>query len=145
MSEANFAEFQKAAAQLEQLGDRKLVLGMRRDLRALAKPVGDRIVEAIADAMPKRGGLAERVRSQGRVSVLINLRSGVRIQLANRGGMYMGAFESGTIRHPVYGNRKAWVSQQVPGGKGAEAFAKEADGLATAVADHVTETARRAL
>ena len=145
MSEANFAEFQKAAAQLEQLGDRKLVLGMRRDLRALAKPVGDRIVEAIADAMPKRGGLSERVRSQGRVSVLINLRSGVRIQLANRGGMYMGAFESGTIRHPVYGNRKAWVSQQVPGGKGAEAFAKEADGLATAVADHVTETARRAL
>jgi len=145
MSEANFAEFQKAAAQLEQLGDRKLVLGMRRDLRALAKPVGDRIVEAIADAMPKRGGLAERVRSQGRVSVLINLRSGVRIQLANRGGMYMGAFESGTIRHPVYGNRKAWVSQQVPGGKGAEAFAKEADGLAAAVADHVTETARRAL
>ena len=95
--------------------------------------------------MPKRGGLAERVRSQGRVSVLINLRSGVRIQLANRGGMYMGAFESGTIRHPVYGNRKAWVSQQVPGGKGAESFAKEADGLATAVADHVTETARRAL
>lgn len=145
MSEANFAEFQKAAAQLEQLGDRKLVLGMRRDLRALAKPVGDRIVEAIADAMPKRGGLAERVRSQGRVSVLINLRSGVRIQLANKSGLYMGAFESGTIRHPVYGNRKAWVSQQVPGGKGAEAFAKEADGLATAVADHVTETARRAL
>ena len=145
MTEANFSEFQKAGAQLLELGDRKLVLGMRRDLRALAKPVGDRIVEAIADAMPKRGGLAERVRSQGRVSVLINLRSGVRIQLANRGGMYMGAFESGTIRHPVYGNRKAWVSQQVPGGKGAEAFAKEADGLATAVADHVTETARRAL
>ena len=145
MSEANFAEFQKAAAQLEQLGDRKLVLGMRRDLRALAKPVGDRIVEAIADAMPKRGGLSERVRSQGRVSLLVDLRRGVRIQLANKAGMYMGAFESGTIRHPVYGNRKAWVSQQVPGGKGAEVFAKEADGLATAVADHVTETARRAL
>ena len=145
MSEANFAEFQKAGAQLLELGDRKLVLGMRRDLRALAKPVGDRIVEAIADAMPKRGGLSERVRSQGRVSLLVDLRRGVRIQLANKAGMYMGAFESGTIRHPVYGNRKAWVSQQVPGGKGAEAFAKEADGLATAVADHVTETARRAL
>ena len=141
----NFEEFRKAGARLAEFGDRKLVLSMRRDLRALAKPVGDKIVEAIAGAMPKRGGLAERVRSQGRVSVLINLRSGVRIQLANRGGMYMGAFEDGTIRHPVYGNRKAWVAQQVPGGKGAEAFAKEADGLATAVADHVTETARGAL
>lgn len=145
MTEANFAEFQRAGARLAEFGDRQLVLSMRRDLRALAKPVGDKIVGAIAGAMPKRGGLAERVRSQGRVSVLINLRSGVRIQLANRGGMYMGAFEDGTIRHPVYGNRKAWVAQQVPGGKGAEAFAKEADGLATAVADHVTETARGAL
>lgn len=141
----NFEEFRKAGAQLQELGDRKLVLSMRRDLRALAKPVGDRIVEAIADAMPKRGGLAERVRSQGRVSLLVDLRRGVRIQLSNKAGLYMGAFESGTIRHPVYGNRRAWVSQQVPGGKGAEAFAKEADGLATAVADHVTETARRAL
>ena len=75
MAEANFAEFQKAAAQLEQLGDRKLVLSMRRDLRALGKPVGDAMIEAIAGAMPKRGGLAERVRSQGRVSVLINLRN----------------------------------------------------------------------
>ena len=145
MSEANFAEFQKAAAQLEQLGDRKLVLSMRRDLRALGKPVGDKVLEAIAAEMPKRGGLAARIRAQGRVSVLVNLRSGVRIQLANKGGMYMGQFEGGTIRHPVYGNRKAWVAQQVSGGKGAEAFAKEADGLATAVADRVAEAARGAL
>ena len=141
----NFEEFRKAGARLAEFGDRKLVLEVRRDLRTLGKPIGEKVLEAIAAEMPKGGGLAERVRSQGRVSVLINLRSGVRIQLANRGGMYMGAFESGTIRHPVYGNRKAWVSQQVPGGKGAEAFAKEADGLAAAVADHVTETARRAL
>lgn len=144
MTEANFSEFQKAGAQLLELGDRKLVLGMRRDLRALGKPVGDRVLEAIAAEMPKRGGLAARIRAQGRVSVLVNLRTGVRIQLANR-GMYMGQFEGGTIRHPVYGHTKTWVAQFVPSGVGAEAFAKEADGLAAAVADHVTETARRAL
>jgi len=145
VTEVHLEDFQKAGKRLQEFGDRKLVLAMRKDLRAVAKPVGDAMIEAIAGAMPKRGGLAERVRSQGRVSLLVDLRRGVRIQLANKAGMYMGAFESGTIRHPVYGNRKAWVSQQVPGGKGAEAFAKEADGLATAVADHVTETARRAL
>ena len=145
MTEANFSEFQKTGAQLLELGDRKLVLGMRRDLRALGKPVGDMVLEAIAAEMPKRGGLAARIRAQGRVSVLVNLRTGVRIQLANRGGMYMGQFEGGTIRHPVYGHTKTWVAQFVPSGVGAEAFAKEADGLATAVADHVTETARRAL
>ena len=141
----NFEEFRKAGARLAELGDRKMVLGMRRDLRALGKPVGDKVLEAIAAEMPKRGGLAARIRAQGRVSVLVNLRTGVRIQLANRGGMYMGQFEGGTIRHPVYGHTKTWVAQFVPSGVGAEAFAKEADGLATAVADHVTETARRAL
>ena len=50
--------------------------------------------------MPKGGGLAARIRAQGRVSLLVNLRTGVRIQLANKGGMYMGQFEGGTIRHP---------------------------------------------
>ena len=141
----NFEEFRKAGARLAEFGDRKLVLGMRRDLRALGKPVGDKVLEAIAAEMPKRGGLAARIRAQGRVSVLVNLRTGVRIQLANRGGMYMGQFEGGTIRHPVYGHTKTWVAQFVPSGVGAEAFAKEADGLAAAVADHVTETARGAL
>lgn len=141
----NFEEFRKAGARLQEFGDRKLVLAMRRDLRQLAKPVGDRVLEAIADAMPKRGGLAERVRAQGRVSLLVNLRSGVRIQLANRRGMYMGAFESGTIRHPLFGLRKHWYAQTVPGSKGAEAFAKEADALGEAVAQRVIETARSTL
>ena len=145
MSEVNLEEFRKAGGDLLQLADRKLVLSMRRDLREIAKPVGGRVIEAIAEVMPKRGGLAQRIRSQGRVSLLVDLRRGVRIQLANRGGMYMGQFEGGTIRHPVYGHTKTWVAQFVPSGVGAEAFAKEADGLATAVADHVTETARRAL
>ena len=145
MTEANFSEFQKAGAQLLELGDRKLVLGMRRDLRALGKPVGDKVLEAIAAEMPKRGGLAARIRAQGRMSVLVNLRTGVRIQLANKGGMYMGQVEGGTIRHPVYGHAKKWVAQFVPSGAGAEAFAKEADALAVAVADRVAEAARGAL
>ena len=145
MSEVNLEEFRKAGGDLLQLADRKLVLSMRRDLREIAKPVGGRIVEAIAEVMPKRGGLAQRIRAQGRVSVLVNLRTGVRIQLANRGGMYMGQFEGGTIRHPVYGHAKKWVAQFVPSGAGAEAFAKEADALAVAVADRVAEATRGAL
>ena len=145
MTEVHLEDFQRAGKRLQEFGDRKLILAMRKDLRAVAKPVGDAMIEAIAGAMPKRGGLAERVRSQGRVSVLINLRSGVRIQLANRGGMYMGAFEDGTVRHPVYGNRKAWVAQTVPGNKGAEEFAKHADTMAAELAAKVEQTARSTL
>ena len=141
----NYEEFQKAGAWLAEFGDRKLVLEVRRDLRTLGKPIGEKVLEAIAAEMPKGGGLAARIRAQGRVSLLVNLRTGVRIQLANKGGMYMGQFEGGTIRHPVYGHAKKWVAQFVPSGAGAEAFAKEADALAVAVADRVAEAARGAL
>lgn len=143
--EVQLGEFREAGAKLLDLGDRKLVLGMRRDLREIAKPVGDRLVGAIADAMPKRGGLAARIRAEGRVSLLVDLRRGVRIQLANNKGMRMGGFEDGEIRKPTFGNRKVWRTQSVPANKGAEQFEKEADALATQVADKVTETIRRAL
>ena len=145
MTEVHLEDFQRAGKRLQEFGDRKLVLAMRKDLRAVAKPVGDAMIEAIAGAMPKRGGLAERVRSQGRVSLLVDLRRGVRIQLANRAGMYMGAFESGTVRHPVYGNHKAWVAQTVPGNKGAEEFAKHADTMAAELAAKVEQNARSTL
>ena len=98
--EVRTEEYRKEAAKLLGPDNKKVVLEMRRDLRAAAKPVGDRILAAIADAMPKGGGLADKVRSQGRVSLLVDLRRGVKIQLANKLGMRMGPFEDGSIRHP---------------------------------------------
>lgn len=143
--DARMTEFVQAGAKLLDVADRQLVLSMRRDLRALAKPASERVLNALADAMPKRGGLADRIRSQGRISLLVDLRRGVRVQMSNKAGMYMGAFESGTIRHPVWGNRKVWRPQQVPGGAGWEQFQKESPVLADQVVAKVTETVRRAL
>lgn len=138
-------QFKEAGAKLQELGDKELVLSMRRELRTVGKPVGDRVINAIADRMPRRGGLAERIRSQGRVSMLVDLRRGVRVQLANKAGMFMGAFESGTIRHPVFGNRKTWKAQRVPGGAGAEQMAKEVEALRDEVAGVVLRTVADAL
>ena len=59
----NFEEFRKAGARLAEFGDRKLVLEVRRDLRTLGKPIGEKVLEAIAAEMPKGGGLAARVPS----------------------------------------------------------------------------------
>ena len=148
--EARLDEFKKAGAKLQELADRQLVLSMRRDLRTLAKPVSERVLNALADAMPHRGGLSDRIKAQGRISLLINLKSGVRIQLSNKAGMFMGQFESGTIRHPIPwitgGNGKhPWVPQKVPANAGLHQFEKEADTLGAQVAEKVTETMRRAL
>ncbi|PKQ24263.1 MAG: hypothetical protein CVT65_03850 [Actinobacteria bacterium HGW-Actinobacteria-5] len=144
--EARLDEFKKAGAKLQELADRKLVLSMRRDLRTLAKPVSERVLNALADAMPHGGGLSDRIKSQGRASVLINLKSGVRIQLSNKAGMFMGQFEKGSIRHPVFG---VWLPgqkpQTVPANAGMQQFEKEADELGAQVSEKVTETMRRAL
>jgi hypothetical protein len=37
-------------------------------------------------------------------------------------GWDLEAIESGTIRHPVYGNRSTWVQQEVPAHVATEAF-----------------------
>ena len=132
---------------------------MRRAVREAARPVitdmkstiGSNSMAAYGkgvhayDGPSGPGGITAKMQKNIRIRV-----SGgkVRIYVPAAGsiGKIAASIDAGKPwRHPVMGNRKAWVSQDVPGGKGAEAFAKEADGLATAVADHVTETARRAL
>ena len=126
--------------------DRKVVADMRKELRTASKPAGDRILNAIADKLPKRGGLADLVRNRGRATILVDLRRGVRIQLSNRAGVYVGAFEAGYVRHPVFGRRRDWVLQQVlSAGAGAAQFEREADELQKQVVAVVTETARREL
>jgi hypothetical protein len=138
-------EFRTVAAELAG-AERAVVLALRRELRAVGKPVGQRIVEAYGDAMPSGGGFADRVRSLARVSVLTDLRKGVRIQVANRGGVWMGGPESGALRHPVWGRRKGrWATTKVPAGVGAKAFEAEADHVRDEVVAAVTRSIRTEL
>ena len=138
-------EFQELAVALKG-ADKEVLKGLRKELRSKGKPAGDRILEAIAERLPKRGGLADLVRTRGRATILLDLRSGVRIQLANRAGIYMGAFEAGYVRHPVWGNRKHWVLQQVLSkNAGAEQFEAEAEELTPAVAEAMADALRRTL
>lgn len=143
--EVHTEQFRAAGQKLLALDDRKLVLATRKEIRTAAKPAGDRMLSAIADVMPKRGGLADLIRTKGRISILVDMRRGVRIQLANRTGVFMGPFESGTIRHPVFGNRKTWRAQSVPGGRGTEQFEKEVEALQPQIVTAVEKAVRGAL
>lgn len=120
-------DFREAGAKL-QAGERKIVLGVRRELRAAGKPVGQAVSDAIGNAMPARGGLRARLLSQTRVNLLVDMRKGVSIKLATA-GMFMSQFEKGTIRHPPPGGRGPWIAQSVPAGKGGQEFVRHADEL----------------
>ena len=130
--------------------DKKIQLALRRELRVVGKPVGLKILEAYGNDMPHKGGLAAYLLARGRVSILTDLKRGVRIQLANSGGMFMEQFEEGSIRHPIpwipkRGNKEVkhpWRPQSVPKGVGRKAFEAQADSLRLRVLETLTQTIR---
>lgn len=143
--EVDTEEWKREAVKL--LGaERRIVLDMRKELRAIGKPVGQAILEAYGHAMPHKGGLAERILDRGRVSILTDLRRGVRIQISNKLGMYMEQFEKGQVRHPVFGR---WLPgqkpQKVPAGVGGKKFEEQADAMRKRVLDTLSHTLERQL
>ena len=133
-------EYRELAGQLKG-AEKPILAAMRKEMRVAGKPAGERTLDAIAAAMPNRGGLSALVKSRGSVSVQVN-RTGVRLQLANRAGLFMGQFEAGLVRHPVWGRwLRGQAPQPVPGNKGAEQFESEADGLTDAVVAAMTRAA----
>lgn len=95
--------------------DRTLLLAMRRNLRGLARPAAAAVQAEERRVLPKRGGLNERVASTPiGVRITAGTRSaGVRLVQGKKvlPGFVGGENDTGTIRHPVYGNRKKWVEQ----------------------------------
>lgn len=95
--------------------DRALWLATARNLRAIAKPAAAAVQAEERRVLPKRGGLNERVAST-KIGVRVTTGSrsaGVRLVQGKKvvPGFMGGENDTGTIRHPVYGNRKKWVAQ----------------------------------
>lgn len=107
---------------------------INKALRTAASPVGiDTLVEA-SSKFPSRGGLRDSIRSGkatatgalvSRGSVRSsNMNVSIRLTVKGQDGkkFSLGFMNSGTIRHPVFGNRNVWVSQQVPADAFTDAF-----------------------
>jgi hypothetical protein len=105
----------RGAEQLVALSKRLTAMGqsglrdeLRRGLRDAAKPAGPAVRRAALDTLPKKGGLNRRVADQ--VSPVVkDMPAGVRLIL-DRGSR---TIDRGTVRHPVFGDRKRWVNEHV--------------------------------
>lgn len=92
--------------------------GLRRELyrgiQRASKPLRAEAQQAARRELPQRGGLAAEV---GRAKFSTRTRAGrnpgVSIQAK---GEAVRSTDRGFIRHPVFGNREVWVTQQVPPG-----------------------------
>lgn len=102
------------AKDLRRVGDKDLKKQMNRALRAATKPAIAETRKFARDLLPRRGGLNERVaRSRFRTKIRTGANPSVRITAT---GLDARLNSQGRDRHPVYGNRDAWVEQKVKPG-----------------------------
>lgn len=83
-----------------------------RGLNSVSKPVRESMVDAIADALPRRGGLAEQMQAKvrSRTSAKGGKYAGVSIRFASQ-GYDIRTLTGARLKHPVFGNRGVWVEQ----------------------------------
>ena len=109
-------------------------------IRDGAKPVTAAVKANALAVLPNRGGLAALV-SKSSVRVQTNTsagKAGVRIVAKNAKNIY--GMDQGRLRHPVFGNRTAWVEQSVPPGW----FTKPIEASAETFRGHIIQAIDRA-
>jgi len=111
------AQLAALAVSLKATGDKTLRRELLRGLKSGADPLVKKVAEAARSQLPHGGGLNEQVAGQ---KVKVQVRTGARTA-----GVRMtttapdtSQTDSGFVRHPVFGDRKKWVVQQIPAAKG---------------------------
>jgi len=107
----------EVAAKLK-AADATLWKATRRNFVVAVAPARPAIRASARATLPRRGGLNEWVaKSSITTSVLTGTRTaGVRLRVRKGGHDLADLDRDGTVRHPVFGNRQVWASQQVPSG-----------------------------
>lgn len=93
--------------------------GLKRELRSSlvreTKPVRAEMRQAIAPALPKRGGLAADVQGSTRFTAAVGTTANPSVRIKARGRRSIRRMNAtGTFRHPVFGRRDTWVTQYAP-------------------------------
>jgi hypothetical protein len=110
-------EFAAVAKALKQAGEKDLQKELRAAIQRAAEPMVDTVRDQVAQYLPDRYAavlapalkVGQSWRTGGSVTglVLTGYAKG------KRSRRYVKAINAGILRHPVYGNRAAWVAQQV--------------------------------
>jgi hypothetical protein len=134
----------EVAAQLKAAGDRELRRDLLRGIQRAGKPLKAAAREGALRNLPSTGGLNEFV-ADAKVSVRTRSAGrnpGVRLT-GKKSGHDLQAIDRGRVRHPVFGNRRAWVNQSVRAGWWTEALQDAAPKVRQELVEVVEDIARR--
>lgn len=142
------AQFEKVAHRLKDLGDKDLTKALRQGIKKATEPIRLDVQQAATRDLPKRGGLNRWVAASN-FSVSTTTGKTPRVRLTgkrkNAGGKQsdLAALDRGQLRHPVFGNRKVWVLQQVRPGWFSKTVNSDIDNVRSEVNAAVEDVARR--
>lgn len=114
-------DFLRLSKALKHAGQTELRKELHKGMRTAAKPLVAEARAAALEELPQRGGLAPWVakRSAFRAQVRTGEQTaGVRIASGKAGQAGRTLNALGWVRHKVFGNPEAWVTQHVPGAVG---------------------------
>lgn len=115
-------------------------------LNRASKPIRAQMVDVIPNALPRRGGLAAQfqAKTSSRVAAKSGKWAGISVRFSNR-GYDVRTLVGKRLRHPVFGNRERWVTQEagVNASVFPKAFEKQKPELLQAVTRVTSEVARK--
>lgn len=107
---------ERIARELKATGDKELRRELLRGIQKGAKPLKEAVKRSADLTLPQRGGL-HKVVARSKVSVRTRLAGGnPGVTLRADSGHDINAMDRGRLRHPVFGDRRAWVTQQIKPG-----------------------------
>lgn len=112
------AQLRETALRLRAAGQIELKNAMYRNIRAATIPAKEAVKRSELARLPKRGGLNTYVASSKlSTRTLIGPKTaGVVLRQTKPPKHDLRAMNRGQLRHPLFGNRDHWYSQQIPSG-----------------------------
>ena len=138
-------DFGRVAKKLKAAGEegkglrRELLKGINRE----TKPLRQAAKANARRTLPKRGGLARLV---ARASMTTKTRlsgASASVRIVAKKAEHIARIDKGTVRHPVFGNRKLWVSQSVAPGWFTKPMQEGSSKVRTAILQAVRNTAKK--
>lgn len=118
---------------------RKLLL---RRVRAAGKAAIPDVRQAALSELPKSGGLAALVASRSYGVRSSYAGAGASVRIVGNGMKGLRSIDSGTVRHPVFGNRSTWVAQPVRPGFFSGTLASRAPAMRNEIEQVVADVRR---
>lgn len=112
------ADLRLLSARLRATGQSGLKKNIAKAIRVATLPASRAVKQTLLDVMPKEGGAnVYLAKSSIRSAVLTGPKTaGVVVRASKRGHDIAAVNATGQLRHPVFGNRKAWAVTSVPAG-----------------------------